>query len=71
MRNLRVALRVAEAVPELVDPADLVWLTRFAEPDVATRAHALLAKLGKPLPPAPVFDARAGTRARRRRARAR
>jgi hypothetical protein len=59
VRNLRVALRVAEVVPELVDPADLVWLTRFAEPDIRVRAHALLAKRGQPLEPAPAFDARA------------
>jgi len=57
--QLRVALRVAELAHEVVDPADVVWLTRFAEPDLRTRAHALLAKLGKPLPPAPVFDAAA------------
>jgi hypothetical protein len=43
----------------LVDPADLVWLTRFAEPDIRARAHALLGKLGQPLAPAPAFDARA------------
>jgi hypothetical protein len=59
VRNLRVALRVAEVVPGLVDPADLVWLTRFAEPDIRARAHALLAKRGRPLEPAPAFDARA------------
>ena len=59
VRNLRVALRVAEVVPELVDPDDLVWLTRFAEPDIRARAHALLDKRGKPLPPAPTFDRRA------------
>jgi hypothetical protein len=59
VRNLRVALRVAEVVPELVDPADLVWLTRFAEPDIRVRAHALLEKRGLPLPPARAFDARA------------
>lgn len=59
VRNLRVALRVAEVVPALVDPADLVWLTRFAEPDIRARAHALLGKLGQPLAPAPAFDARA------------
>jgi hypothetical protein len=59
VRNLRVALRVAEVVPALVDPADLVWLTRFAEPDIRARAHALLGKLGQPVAPAPAFDARA------------
>lgn len=58
VRNLRVALRVGEIVPDLVDPDDLVWLTRFAEPDVRQRAHALLVRRGKPLPPAAVFDAR-------------
>jgi hypothetical protein len=59
VRNLRVALRVAEVVPELVDPADLVWLTRFAEPDIRDRAHSLLAKRGQRLERAPAFDARA------------
>jgi hypothetical protein len=59
VRNLRVALRVAEVVPELVDPVDLVWLTRFSEPDIRARAHSLLARKGHPLDPAPAFDARA------------
>lgn len=59
VRNLRVALRAAESMTTLVDPADLVWLTRFAEPDVRERAHALLAKLRRPLPRARSFDARA------------
>jgi hypothetical protein len=59
VKNLRLALRVAEVTPELVDPADLVWLTRFAEPDIRARAHALLDQRGLPLPPAPAFDARA------------
>jgi len=59
VRNLRVALRVAEIVPELVDAEDLVWLTRFAEADIRARAHALLAKLGQTLAVAPVFDAHA------------
>ncbi len=56
VRNVRVALRVAEIVPALVDADDLVWLTRFAETDVRRAAHALLARLGKPLPEAPAFD---------------
>jgi hypothetical protein len=38
---------------------DLVWLTRFEEEDVRTRAHAILDRLGKKLPFAPVFDRRA------------
>ena len=58
VRNLRIALRVAEAMPELVAPADLVWLTRFAEPDLRARAHALLERIRHPLPAAPVFDPR-------------
>lgn len=56
VRNLRIALRVAEIVPEVVDPADLVWLTRFSEPELRAGAHALLAHLGAPLSPAPVYD---------------
>lgn len=62
VRNLRVALRVAEVVPELVDPDDLVWLTRFTESDIRARAHALLDLRGKPMPAAPTFD-RAAARA--------
>jgi hypothetical protein len=58
VRNLRVALRVGEIVPDLVEPDDLVWLTRFAEPDIRQRAHALLARRGKQLPLAAVYDAR-------------
>jgi hypothetical protein len=56
VRNLRVALRAAAVVPALVDPADVVWLTRFAEPDIRARAHALLERLGHPMPPARLFD---------------
>ncbi|HSD87501.1 MAG TPA: hypothetical protein VLB44_08295 [Kofleriaceae bacterium] len=56
VRNLRVALQVAELVPEVVQADDLSWLTAFVEPDIRERAHALLVKLGKPLEPAPVFD---------------
>ena len=58
VRNLRVALRVAEIVPELVSVDDLVWLTRFSEADIRSRAHSLLARLRRPLPHAPVYDAR-------------
>ncbi len=56
VRNLRVALRVAEVVPDLVDADDVIWLTRFAEADIRRTAHALLAKLGKPLAEAPAYD---------------
>ena len=56
VRNIRTALRICEALPELVDPDDLVWLTRFAEPDLRSRAHALLARANRPLAPAPIFD---------------
>jgi hypothetical protein len=55
-RKLRVALHVAELVPAIVDGADLAWLTCFVEADLRARAHALLERLGRPLPPAPVFD---------------
>ena len=57
VRDLRIALGVAELLPALVDPVDLVWLARFAEPDLRARVHALLERLGHPLPPAPAFDA--------------
>jgi hypothetical protein len=56
VRNLRVALRVAEVVPELVQADDVIWLTRFAEADIRRSAHALLAKLGSPVAEAPAFD---------------
>jgi hypothetical protein len=56
VRNLRVALRVAEVVPDLVDAADVIWLTRFAEADIRGSAHALLETLGAPLAEAPAFD---------------
>jgi hypothetical protein len=56
VRNLRVALRVAEVVPELVDAEDVIWLTRFAEADIRRSAHALLERLGAPLAEAPAFD---------------
>jgi hypothetical protein len=59
IRKLRIALRVAGWLPGLVDPADLVWLTRLAEPDLRAAAHALLATAGQPLPPAFAFDRRA------------
>lgn len=56
VRNLRVALRVAAVVPDLVQADDVIWLTRFAEADIRRSAHALLAKLGKPLAEAPAYD---------------
>ena len=56
VRNVRIALRVAEVLPALVDVADLTWLTRFAEPDIRAKAHALLARLGPAIPAARVID---------------
>ncbi len=56
VRNLRIALRVAAVVPELVDPEDLVWLTRFSESELREAAHVLLVRLGTPLARAAVFD---------------
>jgi hypothetical protein len=58
VRNIRIALRVAAALSDLVDAADLVWLTRFTEPDIRAGAHALLERLRRPLPAAPSFDRR-------------
>jgi hypothetical protein len=58
VRELRIALRVADVLRELVDPDDLRWLTRFAEPDLRRRAHELLAVLGHPLPEAAAHDRR-------------
>jgi len=59
VRKVRIALRVAARSSELVEPSDLVWLTRLAEPDVRAAAHALLAATGHPMPPAVAFDRRA------------
>jgi hypothetical protein len=56
VRKLRVALQVAELVPDIVDPANLAWLTCFVETDIRARAHALLERVGQPLAAAPVFD---------------
>ncbi len=56
VRNIRVALRLAEVSPGLVDAEDLVWLTRFGEPDIRSLAHAVLEQLSHPMPRAPVFD---------------
>jgi hypothetical protein len=58
VRNIRIALRVAELMPELVDADDLIWLTRFPEHDVRKSAHALLERLRKPMPAARAFDRR-------------
>src|SRR5262249_26490299 len=38
---------------------DLVWLTRFAEPDISAAAHRLLDICDQPLPRAAAFDRRA------------
>jgi hypothetical protein len=59
VRSVRIGLRVAELLPELVAPADLVGLTRFAEPELRERAHALLARLHQAMPPARCLDVRA------------
>ncbi|MBA3539596.1 MAG: hypothetical protein H0T79_08190, partial [Deltaproteobacteria bacterium] len=56
VRDLSIALQVAELVPDLVEHADLVWLTRFAETELRTRAHAMLALLGEPMPVAARYD---------------
>ena len=56
VRNIRIALRVGEALPDLVDARDLLWLTRLGEPDIRASAHALLAYCGLALAPAPIFD---------------
>ncbi|MBA3453625.1 MAG: HEAT repeat domain-containing protein [Deltaproteobacteria bacterium] len=58
LRNVHIALRMGFELPQLIDPADLVWLTRFSESEIREQAHALLARLGKPLALAPVFDRR-------------
>jgi suppressor of fused len=58
IRNLRIVLRIAARLPALADGADLVWLTRLAEPDIRARAHELLAAAGRPLARAAAFDRR-------------
>ena len=70
--TIRRALRSAVLLPALVAPDDLVWLTRFAEPDIRdARAFAARARSASPLAPAPVFDRLVPSAARRRRARSR
>jgi hypothetical protein len=61
-RDLGVVLGVAESLPDVVDSKDVLWLTRLSDPELRIRAHALLAKLGKTLPLAPVVDARTAAR---------
>ncbi len=55
--RLDQVLRIAAEVPDLVDPGCVHWITRFSEFDLRDRAHRLLAQIGSPLEPAPVFDA--------------
>lgn len=57
VRKLRLALHIGALFPHAVDPASLIWLTRFPEPDLRAAAHELLATLGVPLESAVVFDA--------------
>ena len=57
--KLRAALDVATAFPEHVQADDLVRLTRFAERELRAVAHALLDRIGTPLPFAPIYDAAA------------
>ena len=60
LRQIRIGLAAAALAPAmsaLVDPADVTWLTRFDEPDIRASAHALLERLGHPMPPAQPFDA--------------
>jgi hypothetical protein len=59
VQHLYAALDVAAAFPALVHAADLAPVTRFAEPQLRSRAHALLEMLDEPLPAAPSFDAAA------------
>jgi hypothetical protein len=56
VRKLRLALAIADTAPDLVEPADLGWLTRFAEADIRDAAHALIARRGRSMPQAPIFD---------------
>jgi hypothetical protein len=56
LAELRLALRIAAEVPDLVDATSLVALTAFEEPSVRAAAHALLARLGCPAPELPAID---------------
>src|SRR5205814_10357643 len=56
--DAKLSLTAAELWPELVDVADLVCLTRTTDATIRARAHALLAQLGHPMPPARLIDAR-------------
>ncbi len=55
-RALALSLEIAAAVPDVVDPSDLVWLTRSPDATLRSRAHALLVRLGRPVPEAAMFD---------------
>ncbi|MCX5745286.1 MAG: hypothetical protein NT062_22650 [Proteobacteria bacterium] len=58
IQQLEIALAVADLVPTVVDPVDLVWLTRLAETPVRDAAHGLLERLGYPMPAAARHDRR-------------
>src|SRR6185312_8996351 len=59
VQRLGAALDVAAAFPAYVRAADLAPITRFAEPELRARAHALLERLAEPLPAARSYDAEA------------
>lgn len=56
VKRLTQALRIAADFPDLVEASSLTWLTRFDEAELRGAAHDLLAAIGTPLDPAPVFD---------------
>ena len=62
IRNIRLALRIGESLPALVDPDDLIGLTRFSEHEIRSRAHAILGGLGRPVRPASVIERHAAQR---------
>ncbi len=58
----RLALEIAATVPELAEATALLPLTRVLDPETRRLAHAVLARLGRPEPVAPIFDAAAAHR---------
>ncbi|HEY4057354.1 MAG TPA: hypothetical protein VGM39_12140 [Kofleriaceae bacterium] len=55
--ELRLVLRIAAALPDLIDATtNLVALIAFEEPSIRSAAHALLERLGRPVPATPIVD---------------
>ncbi len=59
VQRLRAALEIAAAFLAHVRAEDLIWISRFAEPELRASAHVMLDRLGAPLELAHVYDAAA------------